>query len=134
MAEKPQRRRSLASVEEDHLSTISADPVKSADDEGGRQSRLKKKRDKEAKEAEKEADRKAKEAAKIRERNPRRVTYEFDESLRSAVASIAEKHGTTASQVAAFLLTYALKQDVDLTPFLTPSESPRYKHNIDLDL
>ena len=78
-----------------------------------------------------------KEREKIRERHKSgRATYDLDRDIKKRVEELAKKHGTTASQVAAVLLSYSLEAvsrgKVDFNDCKVPSESPRYEWNINV--
>ena len=80
---------------------------------------------------------KEKERRKIQQRMPNRATYDLPEGMKQEIADIAEEHETTASQVAALLLYYGLKQlkadKIDLEVHKVPSESLRYEWNLRIE-
>lgn len=79
----------------------------------------------------------AREREKSRDRRGRRAVYDLDPELIEAVKAIAAEHGVPASQVAAVLLTVGLEAlaagEVDLEALKTPSDSPRFEWNLDLE-
>ncbi len=85
----------------------------------------------------KERKAKAKERAKAEARKGARALYDLDPALIAAVKRVAGKTCTTASQVAAVAIIRFLADveagKVDLRDYRTPSDSPRYEFNIDLE-
>ncbi len=79
---------------------------------------------------------KNREREKLRSLLPNRVTYDLPEGMKNHIAKIAETQKTSASQVAAILLTYGLEAleqgSIDLSSYRVPSRSPRYEWNLDL--
>lgn len=64
-----------------------------------------------------------------------RTTYYLTLELKDAVMRRATDLGIPASQLALFLLSDALKRfdagETDATPYLTRSESPKFRHNLE---
>lgn len=73
-----------------------------------------------------------KEREKMRKRN--RKVLDLPEHITDRLSQIAEQYGCPESQVAAFLLAHGIQdlddEHLDLTPYLRPSRSPRYDHNL----
>ena len=82
-----------------------------------------------------ERQKKERERRKIRERREKRVTYDLPPTLKQRVADLAAEHKVPASQVAALLLTLGFEalEGIDLEALKTPTKTPRYEHNLDLD-
>lgn len=95
-------------------------------------------RHQEARLSPKERERKKKEREKIRARRPFHTTYDIPVELRERIKELAEAHGVPASQIATLgLLRFVedlARGRVDLTPYKTPSRSPRYDFNLVLPL
>ena len=70
-------------------------------------------------------------------RTKTRATYDLTVELKTAVSDRATKLGIPASQLAAFLLCDALQRfdagDIDPTPYLTQSDSPRFRSTLEID-
>lgn len=64
-----------------------------------------------------------------------RATYYLTSELKDAVMRRATDLGIPASQLAMFLLSDGLKRfdagETDATPYLTRSESPKFRHNLE---
>jgi hypothetical protein len=63
-----------------------------------------------------------------------RAAYDITPELKAAVAEQATALGIPASQFAMFLLCDALTRydagEIDPTPYLTPSTSPKFRNNL----
>ena len=83
----------------------------------------------------KEREKKERERQKIRDRREKRVTYDLPPALKQRVAELAEEHRVPASQVAALLITLGFEalDQIDLAALKTPTKTPRYEHNLDLE-
>jgi hypothetical protein len=85
----------------------------------------------------KEEQKKQKEKAQMKQRLPRRATYDLPPGMKERIVEIANEHGTTASQVAAFLLHRGIKQVeaglIDLDQYKEPSISIRWEYNLRID-
>ena len=85
----------------------------------------------------KEEKKKARESEKIKRRAPLRATYDLPPGMKDRITQIAKSHGTSASQVAAFLLQRGLvgldSGDIDLESHKEPSPSLRWDYNIKID-
>lgn len=66
-----------------------------------------------------------------------RAAYDMTEDLKTAVVVRATRLGVPASQLAMFLLSDALRRfdaaDIDPRPFLSPSTSPKFRNNLEID-
>ena len=84
----------------------------------------------------KERRKKAKQRERMQQRREFRVTYDLPPSIRNQIARLAEKGKFPASQVAAVLLSEAMKSleagEIDLNKYKVPSNSPRYDWNLDM--
>ena len=80
---------------------------------------------------------KAKEQAQMKKRLPHRATYDLPPGMKEQIVEIANEHGTTASQVAAFLLDRGLRQvksgSINLDRYKEPSTSIRWEYNLRID-
>ena len=80
---------------------------------------------------------KAKEKAQMKQRLPHRATYDLPPGMKEQIVEIANEHGTTASQVAAFLLNRGLRQvksgSINLDRYKEPSTSLRWEYNLRID-
>lgn len=65
-----------------------------------------------------------------------RATYYLRPDLKDAITRRATDLGLPASQLAMFLLSEGLRRldagDVDPSPHLTRSDSPRFRHNLEI--
>jgi hypothetical protein len=65
-----------------------------------------------------------------------RATYDLTPELKAAVSQRAYRLGIPASQLAMFLLCDALQRldagDIDPTPYLLESQSPKFRNNLGL--
>lgn len=70
------------------------------------------------------------------ERLAGRATYDISPALKNAIVKRATRLGIPASQLAHFLLLHALRDldagKIDPEPYLTESDSPRFRNNLDL--
>ena len=77
---------------------------------------------------------KERERRRQRDRLVKRATYDITPELKEAVARRATDLGLPASQFAMFLLCDALRRydagEIDPTPFLGHSDSPRFRKNL----
>lgn len=84
----------------------------------------------------KERCKKARQRERMQQRREFRVTYNLPPSNRNQIARLAEKGKFPASQLAAVLLSEALKRlevgEIDLNKYKVPSNSPRYEWNLDM--
>jgi hypothetical protein len=80
---------------------------------------------------------KVKEKAQMKKRLPHRATYDLPPGMKDQIVEIANEHGTTASQVAAFLLDRGLRQiksgSINLAQYKEPSTSIRWEYNLKID-
>lgn len=71
------------------------------------------------------------------ERLRKRASYDLSVELKESIAQRATELGISASQLAHFLLLNAWKRlekgELDPTPYLTPSDSPAYRHKLEVD-
>lgn len=85
----------------------------------------------------KEEKKKARESERIKKRAPRRATYDLPPGMKERITQIAKEQGTTASQIAAFLLHQGIESldagDIDLESYKQPSPSLRWDYNIIID-
>jgi hypothetical protein len=85
----------------------------------------------------KEEQKKQKEQAQMKRRLPRRATYDLPPGMKERIVEIANEHGTTASQVAAFLLHRGIRQVeagmINLDRYKEPSASIRWEYNLRID-
>jgi hypothetical protein len=85
----------------------------------------------------KEEQKKQKEKDQMKRRLPRRATYDLPPGMKERIVEIANEHGTTASQVAAFLLHGGIKQIeagmINLDRYKEPSTSIRWEYNLRID-
>jgi hypothetical protein len=86
----------------------------------------------------KERSKRAKEREKMRQRQPKRVTYDLPKKLKERIAEIADQHQVPISQVAALFLTYGLKAhdsgELDLGKYKKRlTDSPRYKYKLTVE-
>jgi hypothetical protein len=85
----------------------------------------------------KEEAKRVKEQTLMKERLPRRATYDLPPGMKDQIVEVAEHHGTTASQVAAFLLARGLKQlragSINLDQYKEASSSIRWEYNLRIE-
>ncbi len=78
-----------------------------------------------------------KERQRERQRDLKRGAYDMTPELKNAVAKRATRLGIPASQFAMYLLSDGLRRfdngDIDPTPYLSESDSPRFRNNLDFD-
>lgn len=74
------------------------------------------------------------ERGRDRDRLESRATYDMTPELKDRIARKATELGIPASQLAMFMLSDALTRlesgEIDPTPFLTRSESPKFRNNL----
>jgi hypothetical protein len=79
----------------------------------------------------------ARPAAKSEKRKHGRAVYDLPPHIKTAVSKRATRLGIPASQLAAFLLNDGLQRldagDIDPSPYIVESESPRFRHNLDFN-
>lgn len=80
---------------------------------------------------------KEQERQRQRNRQAKRAVYDLTEGLKTAVTRRSVRLGIPASQLAQFLLSDSLRRfdagEIDPSPYLTPSESPRFRNNLEID-
>jgi hypothetical protein len=85
-----------------------------------------------------ERDKILKERRKIRERRASHTCYDIPPELRAYIKELSEELRIPASQLAALALLRFVRDyqggEIDLSPFKTPSSSPRFDWNLDLDI
>ncbi len=76
----------------------------------------------------------AKQRAKESQRN--RKIFDLPEAITARLEQLAAEIGCPESQIAAFLLAHGLQEledeAIQLTPYLQPSRSPRYRFNLQI--
>lgn len=74
------------------------------------------------------------ESGRNKQRLESRATYDMTPELKDRIARKATELGIPASQLAMFMLSDALARlesgEIDPTPFLTRSESPKFRNNL----
>ena len=117
MTERPQRR---SSIDPAVAALMGDQEKKTADAHLPRETRSKK----------------TKERKKAADRLAGRVNLDLPPALKKQLFDLAEAQGIPASQIAAFFLAEGLRRlstgEVDLSPYKTPSGSPRYDWNLTL--
>jgi hypothetical protein len=85
----------------------------------------------------KDRQKKVKERKKAQKRKPRRVNWDLPPELKRITAHLAEDNNVPVSQVVAVLLLEALRRfeagEIDLDDYKTPTTSPRYDWNLEID-
>ena len=81
-----------------------------------------------------EREKKSRERAKIEARRDQRATYDLPPAVRKRVKDLAEELRLPASQLVTLALVRFLKayeaENIDLSPYLQSSASPRYDWNL----